>query len=292
MTFVRFALALVVVAAAPARAQADAPVILVHGLSSNDRAWEEAVVHLESLGFGTPYSYHFDLNASTSTRAEDDVVGPAVVSFWEYASPNPARFGGGGVPDSLALPFSPGAARARVVSRGGGGTPLVLVNFETWYDWDSDTLWVHGTRGASGHSESNCSAIAKQGYALGLVVADVLDWTGADRVILLGHSMGGLAVREYLQRRDADGTPRWWADPRAEGGHGVAAAVTYGTPHQGSNLVNFGLDRYCADTEATRDLRYSYVSTGEVAPYLYGGDEDIQAYWHNDDPDPVARTLS
>ena len=109
----------------------------------------------------------------------------------------------------------------------------------------------------------------------------MLDWTGADRVILMGHSMGGLTIREYLQRRDPDGTPRWWADPTQQQGHGVAAAVTYGTPHQGSNLVNFGL--FCADTEATRDLRYSYISTGEAAPYLYGGDEDIQAYWHNDD---------
>ena len=281
MTFVRFAFALVVLAAAPARAQADAPVILVHGLTSNDLAWEDAVVHLESLGFGTPYSYHFDLNASTSTRAEEDVVGPAIVPFWEYASPNPARFGGGQVPDSLALSFDVDAPPARAVKGEGGGTPLVLVNFETWYDWDEDTIWVHGTRGVSGHSESNCSAIAKQGYALGLVVADVLDWTGADRVILMGHSMGGLAIREYLQRRDPDGTPRWWADPTQQQGHGVAAAVTYGTPHQGSNLVNFGF--FCADTEATRDLRYSYISTGEVAPYLYGGDEDIQAYWHNND---------
>ena len=150
MTFVRFAFALVVFAAAPARAQTDAPVILVHGLTSNDLAWEEAVVHLESLGFGTPYSYHFDLNASTSTRAEEDVVGPAIVPFWEYASPNPARFGGGQVPDSLALSFDVDAPPARAVEGEGGGTPLVLVNFETWYDWDEDTIWVHGTRGVSG----------------------------------------------------------------------------------------------------------------------------------------------
>ena len=277
---VRIALALVALATAPVRAQADAPVILVHGLTSSDLAWEDAVVHLESLGFDTPYSYHFDLNASTSTRAEDDVVGPAIAPFWEYATPDPAR-SAGEMPDSLALAFDPDAPRARVAAKRGGGTPLVLINFETWYDWDEDTIWVHGTRGVSGHSESNCSAIAKQGYALGLVVADVLDWTGADHVILLGHSMGGLAIREYLQRRDADGTPRWWADPANARGHHVAAAVTYGTPHQGSNLVNFGF--VCADTEATRDLRYSYISTGETAPYLYGGSEDIDAYWYNDD---------
>lgn len=282
MLLLRYALVLTVLVAAPAWAQADAPVILVHGLKSNDAAWATTVAHLESLGFGTPYSYHFDLNASTSTRAEDDVVGPAISPFWEYAGADAARRSDPALPDSLALSFVPGTPSARIVARGeGGGTPLVLVNFETWYDWDANTIWVHGTRNLSGVSDSNCSAVAKQGYALGLVVADVLDWTGADRVILMGHSMGGLAIREYLQRRLPDGTPRWWADPSAASGHHVAAAVTYGTPHQGSNFVNFGLN--CADTEATRDLRYSYLSTGETAPYLYGGDEAIAAYWHNDD---------
>ena len=282
MLLVRYALLLAVLAAA-AQAQTGPPVILVHGLTSSDEAWRASVVHLESLGFGTPYSYHFDLNATTSTRAQDDVVGPAVAPFWEYATAETARLRDAGRPDSLALPFDPAAPRARPAARRGDAAPLVVVNFETYYDHDAATLWVHGTRGVSGHSESNCSAVAKQGYALGLVVADVLDWTGADRVVLLGHSMGGLAIREYLQRRTADGAPRWWAEPGADGGHRVAAAVTYGTPHQGSNFVNFGLN--CADTEATRDLRYSYLSTGEVAPYLYGGDEDIAAYWHNDDVD-------
>ena len=283
LLLLRYALALVVLASAPVWAQADAPVILVHGLKSKDAEWATTVAHLESLGFGTPWSYHFDLNASTSTRAEDDVVGPAVVPFWEYAGADVARRADPTAPDSLALPFTPGAPSARVAARGeGGGTPLVLVNFKTWYDWDEDIIWVHGTRNLSGVSDSNCSAIAKQGYALGLVVADVLDWAGADRVILIGHSMGGLAIREYLQRRLPDGTPRWWVDPSAESGHGVAAAVTYGTPHQGSNTVNLGLFK-CPDTEATRDIRYSYISTGETAPYLYGGDESIAAYWHNND---------
>ena len=217
------------------------------------------------------------------------MVGPAVAPFWEYATPSTARLRNTGLPDSLALPFDPAAPPARPAARRDGGAPLVVVNFETYYDHDAGTLWVHGTRGVSGHSESNCSAVAKQGYALGFVVADVLDWTGADRVVLLGHSMGGLAIREYLQRRTADGAPRWWADPAADGGHRVAAVVTYGTPHQGSNFVNFGLN--CADTEATRDLRYSYLSTGEVAPYLYGGGEDIDAYWHNDDVDVLGRTV-
>lgn len=51
-----------------------------------------------------------------------------------------------------------------------------------------------------------------------------VDWvrsrTGADRVILIGYSMGGLAARTYLTRRLTD--------------HHVKRLVTVGTPHLGS----------------------------------------------------------
>ena len=151
------------------------------------------------------------------------------------------------------------------------------VDFRAWSDGES--LTVHAERGTEGRSESNESGIVKQGRALGLVIADVLAATGAECVILVGHSMGGLAIREYLQRRDASGTPTWWVDPSAEGGHRVAAAVTYGTPHQGSNLNDLGSGaggNAVADprSEAVRDLRYSYPRSA-LGPgrYLYGGDE-------------------
>ena len=53
----------------------------------------------------------------------------------------------------------------------------------------------------------------------------VLAETGAERVLLAGHSMGGLVARAYLQRC----------------GHArVAGLVTLGTPHQGSHLASIG----------------------------------------------------
>ena len=52
---------------------------------------------------------------------------------------------------------------------------------------------------------------------------------GATRVSLVGHSMGGLLARHYLQF--AGGAPR------------VAACVTLGTPHQGSKLAPFAVTR-------------------------------------------------
>lgn len=53
----------------------------------------------------------------------------------------------------------------------------------------------------------------------------VLSATGAERLILVGHSMGGLVARAYLQR---------FGESR------VAALLTLGTPHQGSRLAYLG----------------------------------------------------
>jgi pimeloyl-ACP methyl ester carboxylesterase len=121
---------------------------------------------------------------------------------------------------------------------------------------------------------SNQSAAVKQGYAVGLAVNRILSVTGADKVILMGHSMGGLAIREYLQ------TPSNWAG--SDGHHHVAKVVTVDTPHKGSNLgtgdFNIGLtgvfgNKYDERSEAVRDLRTKY-KTGQMGVYLFGGHED------------------
>lgn len=52
--------------------------------------------------------------------------------------------------------------------------------------------------------------------------------TGASRIALVGHSMGGLAARAYL---------------RACGDRAVACVVTLGTPHHGTVHARFGLGR-------------------------------------------------
>src|SRR4029079_19012508 len=51
--------------------------------------------------------------------------------------------------------------------------------------------------------------------------------TGADRVILLGHSMGGLVARTYVRRFGA----------RAR----VAKVITLATPHHGSELARLAI---------------------------------------------------
>jgi pimeloyl-ACP methyl ester carboxylesterase len=115
--------------------------------------------------------------------------------------------------------------------------------------------------------ESNQAAIVKQGKAMQSAIKHVLDKTGADKVILVGHSMGGLASREYLQN-----SSNWQSD----GKHHVAKLLTIGTPHGGSNAWTFGglgtiIDGF---SEALRDLRWSYLTTGDSGVYLFGGNEN------------------
>lgn len=155
-------------------------------------------------------------------------------------------------------------------------------------------------------SDSNESAIFKAGQMLKRCIEEVLFANpGKDKVILVGHSMGGLAIREYLQRRDPPtptGTPLWWQDPSSPDGHKVARAMTCVTPHGGSNTMGNISDAKNEEevasrdglpdlnSEAVRDLRYSW-SCGFLgldncrASYLYGGDEDAGWGWWNEDVD-------
>ena len=123
----------------------------------------------------------------------------------------------------------------------------------------------------SATSESNQSAIFKQGIAMQKAVQHILNITGRDKVILLGHSMGGLASREYLQN------PNNW---QQDGKHHIAKLETIGTPHGGSNSTSFGALQLAIGldekSEAVRDLRTSYglVSFTKNGVYLFGGIEN------------------
>ena len=56
-------------------------------------------------------------------------------------------------------------------------------------------------------------------------IDEVLAETGAERLILVGHSMGGLVARAYLRRKGAEK---------------VLRLLTLGTPHAGSELAKIG----------------------------------------------------
>ena len=167
---------------------------------------------------------------------------------------------------------------------------LYIINF--------DNIEFHEP-GHESHLQSNQSAIYKQGYALGKMIEQVRILENSDKVILVGHSMGGLAIREYLQRTE-NGVHEWWVDSDPSTGHKVAKAVTIGTPHRGSNLGTLatiiatrGIGVLIAwyknidvQGEAVRDLAWDYGNgLGVPGKYLYGGLENSPpySYFHNSD---------
>lgn len=142
-----------------------------------------------------------------------------------------------------------------------GGADLYRITFNTDRSGDS-----YSSNGAL-NNLSNQAAVVKQGYAIRDAIKRVLELTGRNKVILMGHSMGGLAIRQYLQN------PNIW---QSDGHHHVAKIATVGTPHGGSNATDFlsidlgGIDE---QSEAVRDLRRSYFYSGNSGVFLFGGKE-------------------
>jgi triacylglycerol lipase len=90
---------------------------------------------------------------------------------------------------------------------------------------------------------------------LKVVIDAIKRFTGAPQVIVVGHSLGGLATRAYIQGigRDRNGAAIGY-------GHDVAALIMISTPNQGSvlaNLSGFPEANACtlADTANLRDLQ-------------------------------------
>ena len=141
-----------------------------------------------------------------------------------------------------------------------GAADFYLINFNT----DANGTGYGGDKTTS--TLSNQAAIIKQGFALKNAIKHVLKATGKDKVILFGHSMGGLAAREYLQNKI-----NWQAD----GQHHVAKLITSGTPHGGSNATTANLFGDVNErSDAVRDLRRSYLYSGSQGVYLFGGIEN------------------
>ena len=105
-------------------------------------------------------------------------------------------------------------------------------------------LLIHGYGCNSGYWHSMSKVLAKARithHAVDLepVFADIKDYVpmlhaavdtlrkacGCERIIIVAHSMGGLAARAYLREHGTDA---------------IAKVITLGTPHKGTGLANFG----------------------------------------------------
>lgn len=208
------------------------PIIFIHGLNSSSETWNTTTDWMDSqygLSFGGRLDFCLNYDADYS------------VSNINFNTQNA----------DLAM-FTP------TLNIG----DYYYLNFDVGFDGV-----VQSTSGDYGFVTSNQSAITKQGIAVKWAIKKVLEITGRDKVLLMGHSMGGLAAREYLQN-----TSNWQSD----GQHHVAKLITTATPHGGSNSTLFGFGEFAGldeESEAVRDLRRSYYYSLDSGVYLFGGFE-------------------
>ncbi len=216
------------------------PILFIHGWTGNDKGWD-LFTDTCNLFYGWSYGGRLDycLNPDDDQSTSDGFIYP-------FTSTNNLRMG-----DYYYINFD--------VST--NGEPYV------------------GNDGIPFNDDySNQSAIVKQGWAIKDAVKKVLTVSGASKVILVGHSMGGLAAREYIQNQS-----NWQSD----GNHHVAKILTIGTPNGGSNFDIPGLNLlgwgagYDIFSEAVRDLRYPSILFG--GQYLFGGTESTFSIFHNND---------
>lgn len=205
------------------------PLVFIHGLTANDIYWNTLINRLKSdWGLTRGGALHYCLNGD-GNLATANIYGTR-----EIFMSDSTRVGQG---DIFTINFS-------VDSNGTLYPPL------------------------TGGTKSNQSAIFKQGNAVRDALARILAATGAEYVHLVGHSMGGLASRAYLQDSSL-----WQPD----GKHHVAKLSTLGTPHGGSDASAAGIPIHLDGlpdelAEATRDLRIDYGGTSPGV-YLFGGIE-------------------
>jgi len=217
------------------------PIIFIHGLDSNSDVWYDLGLQMINNGLSFGGRIDFCLNDNGNNNVANKLVYPTpnadIALYTDYI--NNLSIG-----DFYLLNFDVNNIGELFPSA--DGSPF------------NDVL-------------SNESAIVKQGIAVKLAIQIVLQKTGRDKVILMGHSMGGLASREYIQN------PSNW---QPDGQHHVAKLVTTGTPHGGFTGVDLS-PTINSRSEAFRDLKKTYTISGDNGVYLFGGIENYPTMLNN-----------
>lgn len=219
------------------------PIIFIHGLNSNSDTWNITTNWMDTQ-YGLTYGGRLDY----CLNFDDD-----------YYNSNKNYYPTAGADNAF---FTPTLVRG----------DYYYLNFDIGYNGS-----FHPTLLTTDYVTSDQASIVKQGLAVKWAIAQVLQQTGRDKVILMGHSMGGLAAREYIQNS---------YDWQSDGLTHVAKIVTSGTPHGGSNSSAFGFGGVSGldeQSEAVRDLRRTYTHSQDNGVYLYGGLELQDNSTHMDD---------
>ncbi|MCF7675217.1 MAG: alpha/beta fold hydrolase, partial [Akkermansiaceae bacterium] len=96
---------------------------------------------------------------------------------------------------------------------------------------NSGDFYTMNMSDAGNDPPSQTLTFCQQGYEVAKVVEKIKSVKGSAKVILVGHSMGGLAARAYLEDFGA------WDPSRSRlFQHDVSQLITIGTPHLGSPL--------------------------------------------------------
>jgi triacylglycerol lipase len=111
-----------------------------------------------------------------------------------------------------------------------GRTPVLLIhgylcNRGLWW-WLRRGLEARGVATATVDLEPPLSGIDDLAESLHARMQALRPETGGDRVVLIGHSMGGLVARAYMRRYGVEG---------------VAKLITLGSPHHGTELARFAI---------------------------------------------------
>lgn len=217
------------------------PILFIHGLNSSAATWDVFTNYLDSV-----YGLNFGGRIDVCLNADGD-NSTANLNFYPTSSADIAFFSG--VNDIVIGDY-------------------YYLNFHVGKNGS-----VYPPSYASDYVLSNQSAIYKQGMAVKKAIEFILQKTGRKEIVLMGHSMGGLASRQYLQN------PFLWQNILdIVNGHKVAKLVTTGTPHGGSNASGGILTAIFTDideySEAVRDLRRTYFYSGDSCVFLFGGYED------------------
>lgn len=300
------------------------PIVLIHGINSNDLSWREAggIVEYFTDAYGWD-SETIDICLDDSINAndpsdnkEDDVDLKTQVSKKDFYLINyDVKYNGSLYKNNyLKLSFlvlsSDDTIRAELPEIPWDGRLLVgdIILIDDEYmqvnsiniDDGLEEIFIGVTRGLYGtdivthhyygvkgllivSNESNQSSIMKQAYGLKLAIDEIKSVHGVNKVILVGHSMGGLAARCYNQFFSNED---------------VAKLVTIGTPNLGAIKDDIFYDELAImvvkidrKSEAVRDLAYWYDSENSVNPevpgrragsdngvFLFGGHESSIPY--------------
>ena len=195
------------------------PVLFIHGLVSNSDQWLVPYnSYFQGVWGARADVFHAAANATTSENiaGNDGIMGTADDDVrWVFPNENNVLAAG----CVYAMNFD-----VSVAANGNMSAFPLVGGAPSLFDCDN-----------------NESAILKQGALVGKAIEAILAANPSKKkVILVGHSMGGLASREYLQRtvnNNANSAHRWWVNPALADGHKVAKLLTVGTPHLGSNTM-------------------------------------------------------